>query len=257
MNEQKFIPKMTGYKATNADMVCNHEGKPFKFELGVWYEHDGPIEECKSGFHFCEQPTGVWAFYSAEGTRVFKVEAEDVLETPFTPGADRKRVCRRIRLTEEVQVTGDSNTGHWNTGNRNTGHWNTGNWNTGNKNTGHSNTGDRNTGNRNTGYWNTGHWNTGNRNTGYWNTGDWNATDRSTGFFNQDVQTVRVFDVESGLTYDEFVSQYPKCHDLGCALLGNDPIPFEPYANIPGITAEKLSSLHAKFIASRQRQEVG
>ena len=47
---------------------------------------------------------------------------------------------------------------------------NTGDFNTGNRNTGDRNTGDENTGNRNTGDENTGSWNTGGRNTGYFNT---------------------------------------------------------------------------------------
>lgn len=73
-----------GYKATNADMSCNR----FQFELGVWYEHEGELELCKSGFHFCKHPSGVWAYYPGEGTRVFKCEAEGVLDVTPQPGAD-------------------------------------------------------------------------------------------------------------------------------------------------------------------------
>jgi hypothetical protein len=173
---------VTGYKITDKNMQC----RGFQYELGKWYEHEGELKMCESGFHFCEHPSGVWTYYS-EG-RVFKCEAEIVIKST-TPGANRKHVARRIRLTEEIEVTGDGNTGDWNTGNRNTGDGNTGDWNTGNKNTGDwntgdGNTGDWNTGNKNTGDWNTGDGNTGNGNTGNKNTGDWNTGDGNTGYRN-------------------------------------------------------------------------
>jgi hypothetical protein len=176
--EMKHIDKMTGYKATDKDMTC----QGFQFELGKWYEHKGELEFCKSGFHFCRYPSGVWAYYNKDGTRVFKVEARDVIEE-YTPGADLKLVCREIRLVSEIEITGHSNTGDSNTGDSNTGDRNTGNW----------NTGDRNTGN-----WNTGHLNTGDRNTGNWNTGYWN-----TGFFCTETPKPTFFDLPFDGTHDE------------------------------------------------------
>jgi len=172
MSGQKFIKSMTGYKATDADMKC----KDHQFVLGEWSEITGDIAECERGFHFCEQPSGVWAYYSNSGTRVFKVEAEDVLEKPFEAGTAFKRVCRRIKLVEEVKFDGDGNTGDGNTGT-----YNTGRLNIGDSNTGYYNTGNGNTGNGNTGYRNTGNSNTGNGNTGYRNTGDSNTGDSNTG----------------------------------------------------------------------------
>lgn len=106
---------MTGYKATDKDMKC----RGFQFELGKWFEHEGELVECQSGFHFCEQPSGPWAYYKDPGTRIFKVECEGVFEKPFAPGADAKRVCKRIRFVEEINVTGNRNTGNLNTGNWN------------------------------------------------------------------------------------------------------------------------------------------
>ena len=140
--EQKTIARMTGYKATDADMKC----RDFEFEIGKWYEVEGELEMCANGFHFCQQPSGPWAYYTQKGTRVWKIEAEEVLDLPFAPGADYKYVARRIRFVVEVIATGYSNTGDSNTGYSNTGNSNTGNSNTGNSNTGYSNTGDRNTG---------------------------------------------------------------------------------------------------------------
>jgi len=203
---------VTGYKATDKDMKC----RDFQFELGVWHEFTGDVIFCEAGFHFCLQPSGVYSYYPADTSRVFRIEAEGVLETPEYPGSDNKKVCRRIRLVEEITPpkgsdyntghyntgqgntgnysTGNRNTGHRNTGDRNTGHRNTGDWNTGdrntgnystgNRNTGHRNTGDNNTGHRNTGDRNTGHRNTGHRNTGDGNTGHRNTGDRNTGDYN-------------------------------------------------------------------------
>ena len=274
---------MKGYKATDKNMQC----RGYQFELGKWHEHDGNLIMCEAGFHFCDQPSGPWSFYSKPGTRIFEVEADEVLDTPVEPGAENKRVCKRIKLTREItpggnrntgnrntgdgntgnrntgnRNTGDGNTGYWNTGNWNTGYWNTGNgntgnrntgyWNTGNGNTGNRNTGDGNTGNWNTGYWNTGNRNTGNRNTGDGNTGYWNATDFSSGFFCAVEPKVVSFDVQTELTRSEYLAQYPAAYDLGSALMKDELISFEKYTDVPGITPEKLLALHEKFRAARK-----
>jgi len=126
------IPKMKGYKATDRNMCCR--GK--QFTLGEWYEHEGELIESASGFHFCEQPSGVWNYYTEATTRVFEIEAEEVLDTDFQPGTAYKRVARRIKFVREVEIGRDSNTGDSNTGDSNTGDSNTGNRNTGNSNTG-------------------------------------------------------------------------------------------------------------------------
>ena len=179
MKKQTFTAKMTGYKATDANITCMGH----KFELGQWYEVD-EVELCKRGFHFCAHPSGVWSYYSDSTTRVFEIEAEHVLEVPIQAGADFKLVAKRIRLTKEITTGNAGNAGNdglGNTGHRNTGHRNTGHWNTGDRNTGDRNTGDRNTGDRNKGDWNTGLGNTGNQNTGHWNTGLGNTGHRNTG----------------------------------------------------------------------------
>jgi hypothetical protein len=262
----------TGYKATDKNIQC----RGFRFVPGQWHElgNNDPLELCKNGFHYCEQPSGVWAYYTEPDTRVWKVEVEECIVSN-DPGADAKSVCRKIRLVEEVQIagyrnTGDRNTGNWNTGNGNTGDWNTGDWNTGDWNTGDWNTGDRNTGNwntgngntgyRNTGDWNTGdrntgNWNTGNGNTGNWNTGNGNSTNNSSGFFCVQEPTVKCFDEDSGLLREEFVKQFPEYYDLSVALLSETEIGFATYSRLPGITPEKLKTLHAKHIEGRKKSK--
>ena len=218
-----YIKSMKGYKATNADMKCREH----KFELGKWYEISGEIEPCKRGFHFCLVPSGVYAFYDEPGTRIFEVEAEDVLQTPPEPGADSKMVAKRIRLVKEI-TPGYRGTDKPNDGNLNTG--------------------DRNTGNRNTGNLNTGNWNTGNL-----NTGNWNTTDRSSGFFCAVQPKVMSFDVQTDLTYEEFLEKYPQAYRLGEALMEEGKIRFDDFKMIPGITEAKLKKLHAAYLARRKK----
>ena len=203
-----YIKSMKGYKATNSDMKC----RDHKFELGKWYEISGEIEPCKRGFHFCLVPSGVYAFYDDPGTRIFEVEAEDILQTPPEPGADSKMVARRIRLVKEI-TPGYRGTDKPNDGDRNTG--------------------DLNTGNR--------------------NTGNWNTTDRSAGFFCAVQPKVMSFDVQTDLTYEEFLEKYPQAYRLGEALTGEDKIRFDDFKMIPGITEAKLKKLHAAHLARRKK----
>jgi hypothetical protein len=188
---------------------------------------------------------------------LWKIEAEMVLDEPDEPGADNKKVCRRIRFIEEIIPDGDRNTGYrntgdWNTGDRNTGDWNTGDRNTGDRNTGDWNTGDRNTGDRNTGDRNTGYRNTGDWNTGDRNTGNGNATDYSSGFFCVEEPTVRCFDIDTGLLRSVFSDEFPEYYELCAALHKDEEIDFAFYSKLPGITPEKLKTLHAKHIEGRK-----
>jgi len=245
---QKLIPFMKGYKATNADMTCTPTTDiRYQFEMDKIFVHEGKLDICGSGFHFCVFPSGVWSFYSSPDTRVFEIEAYDVLDERDGFGAEVKMVAQKIKFIREIKIgghsnTGDSNTGYSNTGYRNTGYRNTGHSNTGHWNTGYSNTGDRNTGDRNTGHWNT----------GYWNTGYWNSTDYSSGFFCAKEPTVISFDVQTNHLRSVYLDKYPECYDLGDELLNDSDIDLEKYKNIPGITKRKLTILHNKFKKARK-----
>ncbi len=192
----------TGYKATDKNIQC----RGFRFVPGQWHElgNNDPLELCKNGFHYCEQPSGVWAYYTEPDTRVWKVEVEECIVSN-DPGADAKSVCRKIRLVEEVQIAG------------------------------YRNTGDRNTGN--------------------WNTGNGNSTNNSSGFFCVQEPTVKCFDEDSGLLREEFVKQFPEYYDLSVALLSETEIGFATYSRLPGITPEKLKTLHAKHIEGRKKSK--
>ena len=202
-----------GYKVFNPDWTC----RGFQYEVGKTFIHNGNIEMCESGFHFCRKASDCFDYYNFDSrNKVAEVEAIGLVETQNNKSVtDKIKIVREISWQELLTIvnegrnctglrnTGNCNTGSWNAGDRNTGDWNTGycntgncnagSWNAGDRNTGDWNTGDCNTGNCNTGSWNagdcnTGDWNTGdcntgNCNTGSWNTGGWNKTNYNSGFF--------------------------------------------------------------------------
>ena len=122
------------------------------------------------------------------------------------------------------QNIGDRNAGSCNSGNENSGSHNQGNYNSGNynrgygnsdernsgwRNSGRRNMGDRNSGcgnvgDKNTGHDNIGSWNTGRRNRGNSNSGMFNRCSHSNGFFCTTEPTVRMFNKDTNLTYDDF-----------------------------------------------------
>ncbi|MDB2088303.1 hypothetical protein PM004_03085 [Clostridium paraputrificum] len=208
------MSNVKGYKVFNPDWTC----RGFQYEVGKTFEHDGNIELCGSGFHFCQRASDCFNYYDFNSSnKVAEIEALDLVETEGNKSVTNKiHIIREIPWQELLAIvntgkdctglenTGDCNTGDWNTGDCNTGDWNTGNWNTGNWNTGDCNTGDWNTGNRNTGDCNTGDWNTGNWNTGDCNTGDCNTVDFSNGVFCTKEDTIKIFDKESNMTLREW-----------------------------------------------------
>ena len=206
---------MQGYKVFKPDWTC----RGFQYEVGKTYKHEGEIELCESGFHFCKELTNCFNYYSFNSNnKVAEVEAIGKIINGKTKSVtDEITILRELTWYEVLDMvntgknctgmrnTGNSNTGNenigdWNTGDfnegfRNTGDWNTGDFNcgnnnigddnTGNLNKGHGNTGTRNKGNKNTGNKNIGSWNTGNGNFGDFNTGDFNIGDFNTGDFNE------------------------------------------------------------------------
>ena len=113
--KQKLIPgPIIGYKGTNKNMVCNG----FQFVMGKnFLGNNDDLVLCQNGFHFCQQPSGPFAYKNYD--RIFKVKAFDILDTSFEPGADYKQVCKKVEFIEEIIIDGNRNTGHGNTGHGN------------------------------------------------------------------------------------------------------------------------------------------
>ncbi|HIE4786588.1 TPA: DUF7666 domain-containing protein [Clostridioides difficile] len=216
MNKDNLETIIEGYKVFNPDWTCRN----FKYEVGKTYEHDGDIEVCEAGFHFCQKAINYFNYYSFDNkNKVAKIEAIGLIKTDGDKSVTNKiTIVKEIEWEELLNIVniGNNNTGYGNTGNHNTGYGNTGNHNTGygntgNHNAGYCNTGDYNTGNHNTGdcntgYRNTGDYNTGDYNTGYCNTGDWNTGDYNAGIFCTDVPKIRMFNKETDLTYEDWMN---------------------------------------------------
>ncbi len=180
------MSNIKGYKVFNPDWAC----RGFQYKVGETYSHDGDIEVCKKGFHFCQKASDCFNYYRFDSNnRVAEVEAMGAVKTEGDKSVtDKIRIIREIPWEELLTIVnvGKNCTGINNTGDRNTGDWNTG----------YHNTGDRNTGDRNTGYWNTG-----DRNTGYWN-----STNYSTGFFNSAQAPLYIFNKPTVLSSEEILN---------------------------------------------------
>ena len=90
--------KMTGYKGFDKDFKC----RDFQYEVGKEYEHDGKVKLCESGFHFCENPHGVFGHYApGNGSRFAVVEADEVSDERES---DSKRVAKKLKIKSEISV---------------------------------------------------------------------------------------------------------------------------------------------------------
>ena len=216
MSQKLIKGPIKGYKATDENMQCR--GIQFKVGETFTLDNDDDLVICKNGFHFCEQPSGVWSYYSTG--RVFEIEAYDVLISDFEPGTDYKRVCHEFKIISEIKVAGNKNTGYRNTGNGNTGDGNTGDGNTGN-------------------------WNTGNR-----NTGEGNATDHSSGSLCINEQPVVLFDRKTNVDRKDI--NWSLVGDLSQLLAVDTEIDPARFLSIPNATALRIRKLHKRHIELRK-----
>jgi len=227
-----------GFKGFNEDLTC----RGFQYEIGKTYKHNGEVELCRSGFHFCRKLEDVHNFYNLKTSRICEIEAKGKIDDDGV-----KSVCSRMRIVREVsreeilsiinigekntglfnigdrnsgnRNSGDCNSGGCNSGGYNSGNDNSGNRNSGNRNSGNNNSGDRNSGDRNSGYCNSGGYNSGDRNSGNNNSGDYNSGNRNSGRFNSGNHNSGDFcscDYSSGIfmtkkiTYEAFNKQLTK-----------------------------------------------
>ena len=87
---------MKAYKGFNKDMTC----RGFQFEEGKTYE-EKEAELCKSGFHACEKPLDVFAYYAPGNSVYHEVELNDVSEKRI----DDSKVCaKKIRIGAELSI---------------------------------------------------------------------------------------------------------------------------------------------------------
>ena len=122
---------MKGYKVFNPDWTC----REFQYEVEKTYEHNGSLEVCGSGFHFCEKAVDCFNYYSFDpNNKVAEVEATgDVLTDGDKSVTNKLVIVREVEWSELLNIvnTGKGNTGNSNSGNNNSGDWNSTNYSSG------------------------------------------------------------------------------------------------------------------------------
>ncbi len=85
---------MKGYKVFNPDWTC----KGFQYKVGETFKHDGTIEVCNAGFHFCEKVADCFNYYSFDSSnKVAEIEAVGNVKT-----RGDKSVTDEIRIVREI-----------------------------------------------------------------------------------------------------------------------------------------------------------
>ena len=88
------MEKIKGYKAFNPDWKC----RDFQYELGETYKHDGNVNPCSSGFHFCENPLDVLEYYN----NAFNQKYAEVEGSGTVINEGDKTCCSEIKIIKEL-----------------------------------------------------------------------------------------------------------------------------------------------------------
>lgn len=88
--------KITGFKAFYNDWKC----KNFQFKVGETYIHEGSVEICKSGFHFCENPLDIFSYYPPT-SKFAEVEGETDIKNHTD---DSKIACKKLFIKKEIDL---------------------------------------------------------------------------------------------------------------------------------------------------------
>ena len=87
---------MKAYKAFNSDMTC----RGFQYKEGETYKMDGDIKLCERGFHACENPLDVLAYYPPTSP-INEVELNEVSDERKD---DSKVVAREITIGAKISL---------------------------------------------------------------------------------------------------------------------------------------------------------
>ena len=86
---------MKGYKGFDKDLKC----RGFQYEVGKEFTHEGKVEVCESGFHFCAEPLDVFRYYGPASSRFCEVESTG---DERTHGEDSKVATSKLRVVAEI-----------------------------------------------------------------------------------------------------------------------------------------------------------
>ena len=88
------------YKGFDKDLKC----RDFQYEIGKTYE-EHTAELCNSGFHACEYPLDVFAYYApGDMSRYCEVDLDDVRDKKGND--DSKRCGKKIAVKAEIGIAG-------------------------------------------------------------------------------------------------------------------------------------------------------
>ena len=88
------------YKGFDKDLKC----RDFQYEIGKTYE-EPTAELCNSGFHACEYPLDVFAYYATgDMSRYCEVDLDDVSDKKGND--DSKRCGKKIAVKAEIGIAG-------------------------------------------------------------------------------------------------------------------------------------------------------
>lgn len=85
---------MKGYKGFNKNMKC----MGFQYEVGGEYE-EPEVKICEKGFHFCEYPLDVFAYYAPADSRYAVVEGSGDIDAS---SGNSKVCCSKLQIKAEI-----------------------------------------------------------------------------------------------------------------------------------------------------------
>jgi hypothetical protein len=89
---------LTAYKGFDKNLQC----RGYQYEVGKTYTHTGKVEQCKSGFHACQNPLDVLDYYGiGDGNRFAKV----TLSGKIDRSDDRKWAASVITIDVELRLS--------------------------------------------------------------------------------------------------------------------------------------------------------
>ena len=174
-------------KGFDKNLCC----RGMQYEVGKEYstgaEHITPKDLCSDKvLHYCDSLRDVNDYYDCDSDNRYceiEVLGEEVTDGGKY-GSNHIKIIREI-VGEELELLKghtNGNTGLFNSGSRNSGYFNSGNWNSGDLNSGYCNSGDC-------------------------NSGIFNSCNHTNGVFcNQEDKDIRIFNIPSGMSYDEFIN---------------------------------------------------
>ena len=91
--------EIIAYKGFDKNWKC----RGYQYEIGKTYEHKGKVEVCESGFHSCENPLDVLAYYDiSSGSKFALVKASG--EISRNDNSDTKIASSKITIEVELNI---------------------------------------------------------------------------------------------------------------------------------------------------------